>query len=693
MAVVEVEKVVLAVHKTVKDSFLKELQRRGVIHLAETKVEFKTTPAIERMNSAVNQLARYNKKKSIIETFVKLRTPVSIEDFENYPARNDYMAVVGNLERINKTRDELSADLNAAEKILVLLEPWQPLDCALHELTGFDSVVAIPAAVPSPEKMSAVAADPAAGALSWEEINVIGNRHYLIFYVHKKDADLVRNRLAEHGCEMVHFPRHLSGTPAQISRDLSARIQSIKTEITAADRREEELFTELRNLSIAADHEYNAGVLSTTAAGLPSTASTVNITGWIKKSDIRLLDDIVRTAVYCSYERVEPEPGEDPPVVLKNRRWSAPYEMLIRLYGMPGKKEYDPTVFLAIFFPLFFAVCMTDAIYGLALALFSFFYLMKKIKGDRSLLWILGVGGLISIPAGCLVGSWAGNLPDLIGIPFLIRAKNSIMLFDPIADPMPFFYFALAVGLVHVLIGVLIEVYDDLRHREYGRAIFQNLTWFTLITGLLLYFTIAKNPAVELIVLVSIVGIILFSNPTGNPGLIDQLLWSVIVFLGWVYLTRLVAVGIFQRDYSIQIPGLAYAGVLPLLLIALLRFRQTRIILTRIAWGLYNLYGITSFLSFVLSYIRLMALGMVTSGIALTINMIAWMVIKIPVAGIVLALVILVAGHAFNLAISTLGGFIHTLRLQYIEFFGRFYSGGGKPFKPFRLETKYVEIL
>jgi V/A-type H+-transporting ATPase subunit I len=109
-------------------------------------------------------------------------------------------------------------------------------------------------------------------------------------------------------------------------------------------------------------------------------------------------------------------------------------------------------------------------------------------------------------------------------------------------------------------------------------------------------------------------------------------------------------------------------------------------------WGLYTLYGGTSFLGVVLSYIRLMALGMVTAGIAMAINTIAWMVIKIPIVGIILALIILIFGHAYNIAINILGAFVHSLRLNYVEFFPRFFTGGGEKFSPFQRETKYVTI-
>ena len=129
-----------------------------------------------------------------------------------------------------------------------------------------------------------------------------------------------------------------------------------------------------------------------------------------------------------------------------------------------------------------------------------------------------------------------------------------------------------------------------------------------------------------------------------------------------------------------------------MVLFEITRFKKSKAALGKIAWGVYNLYGISSYLGVLLSYVRLMALGMVTGVIAIAINKIAWMLTDIPIVGVILVVVILIPSHLFNLAINALGGFIHTMRLQYIEFFGRFYSGGSKPFKPFGFETNYVEI-
>lgn len=111
----------------------------------------------------------------------------------------------------------------------------------------------------------------------------------------------------------------------------------------------------------------------------------------------------------------------------------------------------------------------------------------------------------------------------------------------------------------------------------------------------------------------------------------------------------------------------------------------------RLALGAYDIYNITGWLSDVLSYSRLLALGLATGVIASVVNQMGSMLGK-SVFGVILFIVVFIVGHAMNLAINLLGAYVHTNRLQFVEFFGKFYEGGGKPFEPFHAETKYVDI-
>jgi vacuolar-type H+-ATPase subunit I/STV1 len=276
--------------------------------------------------------------------------------------------------------------------------------------------------------------------------------------------------------------------------------------------------------------------------------------------------------------------------------------------------------------------------------------------------------------------------------------KKSLMLFDPLVNPMIFLGIALGIGFCHMLLGIAIEVVDSMRNGAYKEAIFGNLTWLIFLPSLILYFTVFSSmPTVktvlEIVMWFCVVGIIVFAHQEGKPKLLDQIIWAVILWIVWYFVTQLFLGVLFNFRYTIQLPStMFYSVAVPLLIVEIIRFKEAKKVLGKIAWGLYRLYGISTYLSVVLSYVRLMALGMVTGVIAMAINIIAWMVLEIPVIGIVLTVLILIGGHMFNLVINCLGGFIHTMRLQYIEFFGRFYTGGSKPFKPFGFETKYVEI-
>lgn len=693
MAVIPVKKVHIVVHKSIKEQFLGELQKEALVHITELQEKTRQTPEeLTRLNDALSQLSGY-KKRNPLSMFFSVKKPIALDTLKAARTSYDYDKTIAELNTLRSVREQNHAQLHTLEENSALLSGWADVNIDLAALKSLKTTETLPVIVPSNEVWETISEKTADIAHSVEHVNTIGTRKYCFFFVKKEQSARLRALLIENTCEIVDF-KNLTGKPKDLIARLQQEHQETSTYIEELDRKEEELSRGIDRLEIAYDLVANEQKQTDIATTLPETTRTTNIIGWVLKRNLGKLDKLIHKAHLAFYEIIEPEPDERPPVALQNATLSTPYEMLIKLYSMPHPKEYDPTPFLAFFFPIMFGLCITDAIYGILLILISLF-LIKKVSGDKSLFNILLVGGILTIGSGAMVGGWGGDLFKYIGIGPLIRFREALTLFDPVANPMIFIGIALGLGFVHMMLGIAIEVVDSLKNGEYSQAIFANLTWFIILPSIILYFAVFTSPIakgiLELVLWLCIMGVIVASHPEGKPNPIDQLILGIIIWLLWYFGTS-TAGNLLQFQYVIHIPKQALFAVIPLIVIEIIRLQHMRRALGKIAWGLYNLYGISSYLGVLLSYVRLMALGMVTGVIAIAINKIAWMITGIPVVGVVLVVLILIPSHLFNLVINTLGGFIHTMRLQYIEFFGRFYSGGSKPFKPFQYETDYVEI-
>ena len=388
---------------------------------------------------------------------------------------------------------------------------------------------------------------------------------------------------------------------------------------------------------------YTQEAMRSHARGLiGSTRQAGVLEGWIGERDFdALVRDLDKHVDDVEVVKISPEEGEDPPIALKNRKTIWPFEVITEMYGMPQAREVDPTPLTAPFFALFFGFCLTDAGYGIVLAALSL-VLMRYFKGGRKLLWLLFIGGLFTIFMGALTGGWFGlnddTIPSWLG--WVGSMRKSLMLFDPFDSPMTMFGLALVLGFIQVTFGLIIAMVENLRHRDFMAAVFDQLTWIVLLWSLVLY-ALSKTGAVL-------------------PGYTSV----------FKYAAMAAALGIIALSYrASKSPG------------------------ARLAWGFYNLYGITGYLGDVLSYTRLLALGLATGGIGMVINVVAGMAKGIPFVGYPAMIAVLIGGHAFNIAVNALGGFVHSARLQYVEFYPKFFEGGGRPFKPFKKELKFTRLV
>lgn len=434
----------------------------------------------------------------------------------------------------------------------------------------------------------------------------------------------------------------------------SENIQRLRTEIKALEAERAQL--EARLAAFAPKREEIRRALDGAAIdrdreqskeALAHTKTAFLLTGWVREDmteKVRREIEKITDVYYLAFE--DPSEGDAVPTVLKNSRLITPYEAVTNLYSLPAYGTIDGTPLMAPFYFIFFGMMLSDTVYGAVLALGAWAFL-KYIKPRgmmENLAKVLLMGGISTIFMGLLFGTCAG-----VSWPVIFRGtalENTFPIIDSSADPIAMLALCAAMGIIQMFYAVFIAAYSCIKHRDWAGAIVDNLSWVFIITGLLLM----AAPSLGL------------PAALGTAGK-----WMAIGFAAVVLL---------------------FAG------------RSKKNVAGRLMSGAGKLYDVTSWLGDVLSYARIFALGLSTGVIGLVLNTLCWDMLfasfkgnpVLMVVGFIIVTVLSVALHAFMMAISTLGCFVHSARLQYVEFFGKFYEAGGKAFKPLRYETKYVNV-
>ncbi len=715
MGVAKVKKVLIAFSKKYKEKIFSILQKEGVLHIEKMNVASPEEEHKTPITEAYNYLKAYEDKKGF-----KLQKPViSIEDLYNRVKKLDFRAfskeVNSKIERLKSLNAEEKSLLERRQHIL----PFKTLSLSFDNISYKYIVASL-----GEEHYKKIKDRYNNKPVVIELINTIEKNKYFVAI----GNDSIIHEISE---EVKNFGNTYSidkNIPVALEiKSIDNRLKEIEKETYDIEKQLKVASKRLKELEIALDYLEVERVKKQTMEMILSTDTTGIIFGWIKEIDTEKLDRSLSdiNGVYIEYKT--PEKKDNPPVALNNRKIFKPFEMILNLYGTPMPEEIDPTPLLTPFFVIFFGLCLTDAGYGVLMTL-SLVLVLFLLKRKDAIIYVLLLGSIATIFAGAITGGWFGDMPDRLGFGWF---RKEFILFDPMTNPMPFFYLSLAIGYIQMLFGILVEVYDSLRHKNFATAIFENLTWFVLLFLIPVYaiwgekLSTSSRLLIILLMLVSVVTIFTLSNrESDSPLWVSVTVWLFFTFF-MIALTNnmwhipdivvrivLSVIPLFfivsgfitsENKKTLLITGLIGMGIiilwniniLPiglLFLAFILPLSAFKGWIGRLSWGLYNLYGATSYLGVVLSYIRLMALGMVTGGIALAINTIAWKVLAVPYVGIILAFIILVIGHLYNIAISALGAFVHTLRLQYVEFFPRFFTGGGRRFVPFRINTKYFDI-
>jgi V/A-type H+-transporting ATPase subunit I len=431
----------------------------------------------------------------------------------------------------------------------------------------------------------------------------------------------------------------MTGTTAELIKRNKEKLEEIENQLKAEQNKALSLSDNLLKLEILYDHYVNLLNRERTRGSAPATEQTVILEGWVRESDFHHLEKIVSKFEASSLVRIAPAEGEEVPVEIENKAMVRPFEVITRLYGMPNRTSVDPTIFLAPFFAVFFGLCLADVAYGLIMiALLT--WIMRKMQGDKLIMWMLAICGVTTFSAGVLTGSWFSDaLQQFEFLAFLRPVREYLMLFDPMKEPMRFFVLSLVLGYLQIQFGLFIALINNLLKKDIVSALCDQLTWIVLLNCLL--------------------------------GL------------------GLSKAGILAADASKVFGFFAIAAAAGILFFS---GHAEGWSVGRFGLGVFNLFSTVFFAGDILSYVRLMALGMVGSGFGMAVNVLVKLVMGVPYVGWILGAVVFVGGHLFNLALSMLGAFVHSLRLQFVEFFPKFLVGGGRDFLPFRKDYRYISI-
>lgn len=733
MAIDRVSKFVIAVHQKSQEEFLIQLQRLGVFHITRRDEMESSQPDRElvRLLSIIEHLKTGTGKR------VPARISLSRQEYEQLVTNYDVRTTIEKIELLTQRKSELFARERIIKEEIHRLLPWVKLGYPPGELLKYSDIRFVFARFPEwktfDEIQKAVFDKPVVFQMMSEDESGI---YVLIAYSADYESDLM-SELARVNWQSENLAG-LDRTPAEVIKELELVQIQLQKELGNIQQELEQLTTEVPKLKAKADALINELKRREVENQIPKTESTILIYGWIRNRDIPRLQKLVEEFGVAAMMPVEPEPQEQPPVALVNRRLWRPFELVLEMYQLPLPDELDPTWLIAPFFGIFFGLCITDAGYGLVLVVLTLL-LMRRLGFSNKLLGMILTGAALTIPAGAMVGGWFGDLPDRLGVSWLVAFKNRFMWFDPMKEPLKFFLISIALGYIQLNAGILFEIADCLRRRQFGEGILGQLPWFVLLNGIVARLLVGRslppylNSILMLLILLAVAAIVVFTQRERDT-LISQWLWYVLLSVLLIYFAqrlnwlsaefscvrwlvlgiiilmlvyaavtafmrrcwnlKLVLLGIFTliglAIYFLKIVPAFVPGLLALLFYFAAPSGQR--LLAKFVWGGYALYSATSYIGVILSYIRLMALGMCTGGVAMAINVIAWMVLSIPIIGPVLALIVLLIGHGYNIAVNVLGAFVHSLRLQYVEFFPRFYTGGGEPFRPFREVNEFVAL-
>ncbi len=653
-------KAMIISHRSEATELLESLQRDGICQIlnAEEAMVSKDWPELatagRRPKDTEQLLSRLAKTISFLKSYVAPakglanalapRTVIDQQMYKKVISDEQLLEILQQAEVCESTIEKLKNQSENIVGILETLSPWQSMETTVEEIGELETTTCLPGLVPS-QKFEQVQQQLSELGAAVQQVGTADGKSACLIACLREQANDVQKLLRAVDAEQVSF-ESMTGTVADLIKEHQGKLNDIAAKLQSQQQLAAELSGNFLELQILFDHHSNLLTRETANAAAPATDSTVIFETWVRRKDYSQLEKTVSQFSASNISIIEPAEGESPPVEIENGRFVEPFEVITRLYGMPRHVEVDPTVFLAPFFALFFGLCLTDAGYGLLLVA-TLWWVLRKFQGDKKVVWMFFICSAITGVAGAVTGGWFGDAFQTL-VPQRYEGlynglnlfRTKLMLTDPMENPMVFFRISLGLGYLQIMVGILIAFFSKLSRKDYAAAIFEHATWFVFLNSLVLF-------------------------GLGKAGILPA---GFSTIFGWLAISQAVLIFLFTERKS----GLG----------------------GRIGGGAFALFSTVFYFGDILSYARLMALGMVTGGLGMAINILVKLLMDLPnpIIGYTLGALLFVVGHLFNIAMSVLSSFVHSLRLQFVEFFPKFFVGGGTIFEPLKKNYKHIMV-
>lgn len=668
MAIAPMKQITVCGLKSQRTKLLSDLQRMGCVQLVSSlpnetsrssenaKKQAFYEKSAQEATAALTVTAEFGAPKASMFAVLEGRKQLTAQEEKAYLAKKDETAdLVKEILARNRALTDAKTDIIRLTNQIAALQAWLPLPVA----TGFEGTATTAAFIGTmpgtltEESVKALLAEklPELEAFEVQLVFARPDGSGIFLLCRKPDSAAVEQALRAAGFMRVAAPS--DKTPDQ---EIAALQQKIKQDEFAIARCTEILKKaaqkgdELRfyiDFCTARSEEYAA------RAELWESKYAFFLTGYLPEKEAQQVEKAISRKFTAAVEIEDPAEDCDVPVLLKNNGFTAPVESVVEAYSMPAKSELDPSFIMSLFYYILFGLMLSDAGYGLLMVLACGICLAKFKNMEPSLkssLQMFLYCGISTTFWGILQGSFFG---DIVGVVASTFFNSSFSLgpvwFAPLDDPMRMLLFALLIGIIHLFTGLAMNMAQHFKNREYRDALYDCVFWYMLVGGLIVLLMTST----------------LFADMAG-------------------FRLALSATGMTV------LKAVIFGGMIGIILTA---GRDTKNWVVRILKGVYGLYDITGYLSDILSYSRLLALGLATGVIGTVINKMASMAAApLGMFGIVVFILIFLLGHTINIGINLLGAYVHTNRLQFVEFFGKFYNGGGKKFEPFAANTKYYKL-